>query len=305
MTTGWQFWVDRGGTFTDIVARRPDSRLLTHKPLSENPARYADAAVAGVRTLLHGSRESPAALRMGTTVATNALLDVVQAYMNHVQDTAEEAVRRVIDALDDGEYAYETDSGAAIHVCVRVDRESHSATVDFTGTPAQLTTFGNERHQYYETVASGSGAGEGFPGAPAVQAHMTNLRLTDPEVLEWRPPVQLDEFALRPGSGGGGKWHGGDGAVRRIRFREPMTVSTLSQHRRVRTAWRAASPVRWAPTAWSTRAVRSPNSPVVTRRTSAPATYSSSRPPAAEAMARRRPNTPSKAGEETNDLRAI
>lgn len=232
MTTGWQFWVDRGGTFTDIVARRPDGRLLTHKPLSENPARYADAAVAGVRTLLHGSRKTPAALRMGTTVATNALLNVVQAYMNHVQDNAEEAVRRVIDALDDGEYAYETDSGAVIHVRVRVDRESHSATVDFTGTPAQLTTFGDERDQYYETVASGSGAGEGFPGAPAVQTHMTNSRLTDSEVLEWRLPVQLDEFALRPGSGGG-KRHGGDGAVRRIRFREPMTVSTLSQHRRV------------------------------------------------------------------------
>jgi len=94
-------------------------------------------------------------------------------------------------------------------------------------------TFGNERHQYYETVASGSGAGEGFPGAPVVQTHMTNSRLTDPEVLEWRLPVQLDEFAVRYGSGGPGRWQGGDGAVRRIRFHEPMTVSTLSQHRRV------------------------------------------------------------------------
>lgn len=94
-------------------------------------------------------------------------------------------------------------------------------------------TFGNERHQYYETVASGSGAGDGFPGAPVVQTHMTNSRLTDPEVLEWRLPVQLDEFAVRRGSGGAGQWSGGDGAVRRIRFHEPMTVSTLSQHRRV------------------------------------------------------------------------
>lgn len=246
-------------------------------------------------------------------------LDVVQAYMKHVQDNAEEAVRRVVDALDDGEYAYETDSGAVIRVRVRVDRENRRATVDFTGTSPQLATnfnapfavvnaavlyvfrtlvaddiplndgclrpldivvppgsmlapeppaavvagnvetsqaitgalyaalgvqaegsgtmnnvtFGNERHQYYETVASGSGAGEGFPGAPVVQTHMTNSRLTDPEVLEWRLPVQLDEFAVRHGSGGAGRWHGGDGAVRRIRFHEPMTVSTLSQHRRV------------------------------------------------------------------------
>src|SRR4051812_48485858 len=73
--TGWQFWVDRGGTFTDIVARRPDGRLLTHKLLSDNPARYADAAVAGVRELLDGSRDPVDAVRMGTTVATNALLE--------------------------------------------------------------------------------------------------------------------------------------------------------------------------------------------------------------------------------------
>ncbi|AEY88092.1 hydantoinase/oxoprolinase [Streptomyces hygroscopicus subsp. jinggangensis 5008] len=246
-------------------------------------------------------------------------LDVVQAYMRHVQDNAEEAVRRVIDALDDGEYAYETDSGAVIRVRVRVDRTERRATVDFTGTSAQLATnfnapfavvnaavlyvfrtlvaddiplndgclrpldiivppgsmlapeppaavvagnvetsqaitgalyaalgvqaegsgtmnnvtFGNERHQYYETVASGSGAGDGFPGAGVVQTHMTNSRLTDPEVLEWRLPVRLEEFAVRRGSGGAGRWRGGDGAVRRIRFLAPMTVSTLSQHRRV------------------------------------------------------------------------
>lgn len=72
---GWQFWVDRGGTFTDIVARRPDGRLLTHKLLSENPARYSDAAVAGVRELLAGSQDPVEAVRMGTTVATNALLE--------------------------------------------------------------------------------------------------------------------------------------------------------------------------------------------------------------------------------------
>ncbi|PBC64962.1 5-oxoprolinase [Streptomyces sp. Tue6028] len=250
---------------------------------------------------------------------TNFGLDVVQAYMKHVQDNAEEAVRRVIDALEDGEFGYETDSGAVIRVRVSVQREQRTATVDFTGTSAQLTTnfnapfsvvnaavlyvfrtlvaddiplndgclrpldivvppgsmlapeppaavvagnvetsqaitgalyaalgvqaegsgtmnnvtFGNEHHQYYETVASGSGAGDGFPGAPVVQTHMTNSRLTDPEVLEWRLPVRLDEFAVRRGSGGAGRWRGGDGGVRRLRFLEPMTVSTLSQHRRV------------------------------------------------------------------------
>ncbi|MEV6754572.1 hydantoinase B/oxoprolinase family protein [Streptomyces sp. NPDC051214] len=246
-------------------------------------------------------------------------LDVVQAYMRHVQDNAEEAVRRVIDALEEGEFAYPTDSGAVIRVRVSVDREARSATIDFTGTSDQLATnfnapfavvnaavlyvfrtlvaediplndgclrplrivvppgsllapeppaavvagnvetsqaitgalygalgvqaegsgtmnnvtFGNDRHQYYETVASGSGAGDGFDGASVVQTHMTNSRLTDPEVLEWRLPVLLEEFAVRRGSGGTGTWRGGDGAVRRIRFREPMTISTLSQHRKV------------------------------------------------------------------------
>jgi 5-oxoprolinase (ATP-hydrolysing) len=94
-------------------------------------------------------------------------------------------------------------------------------------------TFGNDRHQYYETVASGSGAGPGFDGTPVVQTHMTNSRLTDPEVLETRFPVVVEDFSVRPGSGGSGEHRGGDGAVRRLRFREPMTVSLLSGHRRV------------------------------------------------------------------------
>jgi 5-oxoprolinase (ATP-hydrolysing) len=248
-------------------------------------------------------------------------LEVVQAYMRHVQDNAEEAVRRVIDTLSAGHYTYEMDSGAIINVRVSVDREQRTATIDFTGTSPQLTTnfnapssvvmaavlyvfrtlvdddiplnggcltplrvlipagcmlapvypaavvagnvetsqsitgalyaalgvqaegsgtmnnvtFGNERHQYYETIASGSGAGPGYDGTSVVQTHMTNSRLTDPEVLEWRLPVLVDSFAIRHGSGGDGRWRGGDGAVRRLRFREPMTVSTLSQHRRVPT----------------------------------------------------------------------
>ncbi len=94
-------------------------------------------------------------------------------------------------------------------------------------------TFGNQQHQYYETIGSGSGAGDGFDGAPVVQTHMTNSRLTDPEVLEMRFPVLLREFGIRRGSGGAGRWHGGDGAIRRIEFLAPMTVSTLSGHRNV------------------------------------------------------------------------
>jgi 5-oxoprolinase (ATP-hydrolysing) len=101
-----------------------------------------------------------------------------------------------------------------------------------SGTMNNLT-FGNDRVQYYETVASGSGAGDGFDGADAVQTHMTNSRLTDPEVLEWRYPVRVDAFAVRDGSGGRGRWSGGCGVVRRIRFLEPMTVALLTGHRRV------------------------------------------------------------------------
>jgi 5-oxoprolinase (ATP-hydrolysing) len=94
-------------------------------------------------------------------------------------------------------------------------------------------TFGNDRHQYYETVASGSGAGDGFPGTDVVQTHMTNSRLTDPEVLEWRYPVRVESYEIRAGSGGAGRWPGGDGGRRAIRFLEPMTVNTLTSHRRV------------------------------------------------------------------------
>jgi 5-oxoprolinase (ATP-hydrolysing) len=94
-------------------------------------------------------------------------------------------------------------------------------------------TFGNDRHQYYETVAGGSGAGPGFDGTDAVQTHMTNSRLTDPEVLEFRFPVLVEEFRIRRGSGGAGLHRGGDGVVRRIRFREAMTAAILSGHRRI------------------------------------------------------------------------
>jgi 5-oxoprolinase (ATP-hydrolysing) len=245
--------------------------------------------------------------------------DTVAAYTRHVQDNAESAVRRVIDALHDGDFALPMDNGAVLRVSVRVDREARSATIDFTGTSAQLAdnfnapraiavaavlyvfrtlvdddiplnagclrplrivvpegsmlnpqypaavvagnvetstcitnalygalgvmaagqltmnnfTFGNERHQYYETLAGGSGAGPDFDGASVVQTHMTNSRLTDPEVLETRFPVRLDSYSIRRGSGGAGHTRGGDGGVRRIRFLEPMTASILANGRKV------------------------------------------------------------------------
>ena len=94
-------------------------------------------------------------------------------------------------------------------------------------------TFGNDTYQYYETICGGSGAGDGFDGTSCVHTHMTNTRLTDPEVLEWRFPVLLESFEIRRGSGGHGRWNGGDGAIRRVRFLEPMTAAILSGHRRI------------------------------------------------------------------------
>ena len=243
---------------------------------------------------------------------------VVTAYMEHVQNNAEEAVRRAIAALKPGSFALEMDDGAVIRVRIDVDPTTRSAVVDFTGTSAQLPnnfnaplsiaraatlyvfrtlvddaiplnegclkpirlivpegsmlnprypaavvagnvetsqavvdclygalgvlaasqgtmnnfTFGDETRQYYETIAGGSGAGPGFDGTAAVQTHMTNSRLTDPEVLETRFPVLLEEFSIRRGSGGDGANRGGDGAVRRVRFLEPLTAAILSNHRR-------------------------------------------------------------------------
>jgi len=243
---------------------------------------------------------------------------VVAAYMGHIQDNAEEAVRRAIAALRPGSFDLEMDDGAIIRVRIDVDREARSAVVDFTGTSAQRPnnfnaplsitraatlyvfrtlvddaiplnegclkpiqlivpegsmlnprypaavvagnvetsqavvdslygalgvlaasqgtmnnfTFGDATRQYYETIAGGSGAGPGFDGAAAVQTHMTNSRLTDPEVLETRFPVLLEAFSIRHGSGGAGANRGGDGAVRRVRFLEPLTAAILSNHRR-------------------------------------------------------------------------
>jgi 5-oxoprolinase (ATP-hydrolysing) len=92
-------------------------------------------------------------------------------------------------------------------------------------------TFGNKRYQYYETISGGSGAGDGFDGTSVVQTHMTNSRLTDPEVFEFRFPVRLESYEIRDNSGGAGHWRGGNGGVRRVRFLEPMTASILSNGR--------------------------------------------------------------------------
>ncbi len=245
-------------------------------------------------------------------------LEVVQAYMGHVQDNAEESVRRVLDVLKDGAFVYPMDSGAQIAVRISVDHVSRSAIVDFSGTsdqdalnynaplaicravvlyvfrtlvgadipmnegclkpieirvpegsminprpPAAVIAgntevsqsiadalygalgviagsqgtmnnfvYGNDRVQNYETICGGTGAGNGFDGASAVHSHMTNTRMTDPEVLETRFPVRVEEFSIRRGSGGPGKWRGGDGITRRLRFLEPMTATVLSSHRK-------------------------------------------------------------------------
>ena len=280
------------------------------------PARNPAQNIADLKAQIAASAKGVAELH---AMARHLGREVVEAYMRHVQDNAEEAVRRVIATLSSGSFDYEMDDGAHIRVRIAIDRSARDALIDFTGTSAQLAnnfnapsaicyaavlyvfrtlidddiplnggclkplkiiippgsmlaprypaavvagnvetsqaitdalygalgvmasaqgtmnnfTFGNERHQYYETICGGAGAGPGFDGASAVHTHMTNTRLTDPEVLEWRFPVLLERFAIRRGSGGVGKWRGGDGAVRRLRFREPMAAAILSSHRRV------------------------------------------------------------------------
>jgi 5-oxoprolinase (ATP-hydrolysing) len=247
-------------------------------------------------------------------------LDVVQAYMGHVQDNAAESVARLLTKLHDAEFTYPMDQGCAIKVKITIDRDKREATVDFTGTspqrednfnaPAPVTraavlyvfrvmvddaipmnagclrpiriivpegsmlsphypaavvagnvevsqavtntlfgalqamsasqgtmnnlTFGNDEYQYYETICSGSPAGPGFNGTSGVHVHMTNSRLTDPEILETRFPVVLEDFHIRAGSGGKGEWNAGDGTSRTIRFRKAMDCAILASHRKVR-----------------------------------------------------------------------
>jgi len=290
------------------------------------PARNPEQTIADLRAQIAANEKGVQELR---AMVAQFGRKTVAAYMQHVQDNAEESVRRVITALKDGAFELALDNGARICVRVQVDAAARAATIDFSGTSAQLPnnfnapkavtmaavlyvfrtlveddiplnagclkplqvivpegcmlnpnppaavvagnvetsmcvtnalygalglmaasqctmnnfTFGNAQHQYYETISGGSGAGArldaqgqvvgGFDGTSVVQTHMTNSRLTDPEVLEFRFPVRLDSYAIRSGSGGAGRWRGGDGGVRRVRFLEPMTASILSNGREV------------------------------------------------------------------------
>ncbi|RVC69964.1 5-oxoprolinase [Mesorhizobium sp. M00.F.Ca.ET.038.03.1.1] len=291
--------------------------LLTDHPY---PARNPAQNIADLKAQIAANEKGVAELRK---MVAHFGLDVVEAYMGHVQDNAAESVRRVIERLpDNAAYEYPTDSGQVIRVKITVDRKKREATVDFTGTspvmennfnapepvaraavlyafrvmvedmipmnagclrpinivipdgsmlkpayPAAVVagnvetsqhvtnalfgaigamanaqgtmnnlTFGNKKYQYYETICSGSPAGRmnsgrGFAGTSGVHTHMTNSRLTDPEVLELRFPVVLEDFHIREGSGGKGKWNAGDGTRRTIRFLEKMECAILSSHR--------------------------------------------------------------------------
>jgi 5-oxoprolinase (ATP-hydrolysing) len=280
------------------------------------PARDPDRNIADLKAQVAACTRGANELRR---IAGEYGRDGIDAYMGHVMANAEEAVRRLIGRLESGSFEYASDNGAVVKVAVTVDRDSRSATVDFTGTSAQLPsnfnapysicraatlyvfrtlvddaipmndgclgpvrlivpegsmlnphypaavvagnvetsqvitdalfaamgalapsqgtmnnfTFGNDRYQYYETIAGGAGAGPDFDGASAVQTHMTNSRLTDPEILETRFPVLLERFTVRSGSGGEGAHRGGDGVERHIRFRERMRANILSNRREV------------------------------------------------------------------------
>jgi 5-oxoprolinase (ATP-hydrolysing) len=313
--------IDQEGVLIDNWLLVRDGRLREAETIelfetAEYPSRDPATNMADLRAQIAANEKGIEELR---AMVDHFGLDVVHAYMGHVKQNAAESVRRVITALHDGEYTYELDNQAEIHVAVTVNPAQRTAVIDFTGTSPQLednfnapssvamaavlyvfrtlvdddiplnsgcmqpltviippgtmlspqypaavaagnvetsqavtgalyaalrvmaegsgtmnnVTFGNERLQYYETVASGSGAGDGFDGADVVQTKMTNSRLTDPEVLEWRYPVMLESYRIRHGSGGAGRWHGGSGGVRRLRFAEPVTVTTLTGHRRV------------------------------------------------------------------------
>ena len=303
------FLLVEGGTLREAATRA----LLGG---ARYPSRNIEQNLADLRAMIAANQKGVTEL---LRISAEFGLAAVHGYMRHVQDNAEECVRRVIGALKDGEFSYEMDDGAFIRVKISIDQAARGAVIDFTGTSAQRDsnfnaptavtmaavlyvfrslvdddiplnagclkplrviippgcllnprhpaavvagnvetsqcvtdalygalgamgasqgtmnnfTFGNERHQYYETISGGSGAGPGFDGASVVQTHMTNSRLTDPEVLEWRYPVLLESFEIRAGSGGAGQTRGGDGAIRRVKFLQPMTAAILSGHRRV------------------------------------------------------------------------
>ncbi|MDP3699338.1 MAG: hydantoinase B/oxoprolinase family protein [Hylemonella sp.] len=309
--------VDRG------VLREADMLALLQS--GEYPSRNPQQNLADLKAQIAANEKGVQELRK---MVAQFGLDVVLAYMRHVQDNAEESVRRVITRLKDGQFTLPLDNGAQISVAIRVDAKARSAEIDFTGTSPQQSnnfnaptavcmaavlyvfrtlvdddiplnagclkplkviippgsmlnpnppasvvagnvetsscitnalygalgvmaasqctmnnfTFGNARYQYYETISGGSGAGAeidragrvvgGFAGTSVVQTHMTNSRLTDPEVLEFRFPVRLLGYEIRSGSGGAGRWRGGDGGVRRVQFLEAMTAGILSNGRK-------------------------------------------------------------------------
>ncbi|MCQ1535730.1 5-oxoprolinase [Methanosarcina sp. KYL-1] len=282
----------------------------------QHPARNPDQNVADLRAQVAANEKG---LQELYRMVEEFSLETVEAYMGHVQDNAEEAVRRVIDRLDDGKFTYSLDDGNSIKVKVTIDRKARSAMIDFAGTSPQLSnnfnapaavcmaavlytfrtlvksdiplnagclrpleiiipegsmlspeppaavvagnvetsqyivdalfgalgtmaasqgtmnnfTFGNHALQYYETICGGAGAGPDFPGTDAVHTHMTNSRITDPEVLETRFPVLVEEFSIRQGSGGDGKFRGGNGVVRKLRFLIGMNAAILSSHRKL------------------------------------------------------------------------
>ena len=291
-----------------------EQKLRDHLASGPYPARNPEQNVADLKAQIAAGEKGVQEVH---AMIDQFGVDVVHAYMKHVQDNAEEQVRRVIDVMQGGEFSYPLDEGSVIKVKITFDKAKRGATVDFTGTSAQRPTnfnapsavarsavlyvfrclvndaiplnegclkpidiiipkgcmlapeypaavvagnvetgqaitdtlfgalgvsaasqgtmnnltFGNSRHQYYETVCGGAGAGPGFDGTSAIHTHMTNTRLTDPEVLEWRHPVVLEDFRIRRGSGGSGEFTGGDGTLRRIRFLEQMEVVMLSNHR--------------------------------------------------------------------------
>ena len=339
------FFVASRGHHADIGGKTPGSMPATSRTIVEEGVLLNDLQLVAAGTLreaelratlasgpwparnpelnLADLRAQLAANETGVNELHRAVgefgLEMVRAYMRHVQDNAEAAIRQVIDKLHDGTFVCPLDDGSQIAVAVRVDRSRRRATIDFHGTSAQHpgnfnapeavtraavlyvfrtlvddeiplnagclraldivlppgsmlrpeppaavaagnvetsqavvdalygalgvlaasqgtmnnVTFGDAQYQYYETLGGGAGAGPTFSGASAVQIHMTNSRLTDPEVLEWRFPVLLEAFAVRRGSGGNGRHRGGDGVVRRLRFRAPMAVAVLSSRRRV------------------------------------------------------------------------
>jgi 5-oxoprolinase (ATP-hydrolysing) len=314
--------IEEEGVYIDNFKLVDQGRFLeteTHALLSgaRYPARSPAKNIADLKAHVAANAKGVAELNK---MVAHFGLDVVRAYMAHVQDNAEESVRRLLSRLENGHFRVEMDQGTSVDVKISVDRTNRRARVDFTDTspeqannfnapepvtraatlyvfrvmvdepipmnagclkpidivipdrsmlkpaypsavvagnvetsqivtnclfaamkalgPSQGTmnnlTFGNARYQYYETICSGSPAGPGFDGTAGVHVHMTNTRLTDPEVLEQRYPVLLEEFSVRRGSGGRGRWSAGDGTLRRIRFLERMDCAILSSHRKVR-----------------------------------------------------------------------